>query len=76
VPEFFSFYAGICLLVRVLAELDELHVRVARLEKHERDRYAYRQKRDAAQGPKRPVGRPPGSKNKPAPLLLHVSSSS
>jgi hypothetical protein len=58
-------FAGVCLLVAILAELQEQNRRIAAIEHKDRARYVYHRKIAGDPLPRRPPGRPPGAKNKP-----------
>jgi hypothetical protein len=63
-PSLLDVFAGACLLVQILAELQSHGRRLAALERLDGAR---ERSRAADTSPRRPVGRPRGSRNKPQP---------
>jgi hypothetical protein len=59
--------SGMFLMVQILAELQAHDRRLVALERADQARERARLKRAADASPRRPVGRPRGSKNKPKP---------
>jgi hypothetical protein len=67
-PSLTDLLSGVCLVAALLRELAGHAERLARLERLDRQRRAYHERRLSPLGmPQRPRGRPKGCKNKPKP---------